>query len=194
LDAVEFGGQTTDISEGRFPDGGEQIGFPSQPTPRGPNRSLNTPPRILIAEQFTVSAGDQLRVFIPVLDEDLPPQQLNFFLISGPPNAQLDTASGLLVWHPAAPGDYPFDIEVRDNGRPNLSSSFRFRILVSPSAIMLTCETIPGVPYRIEYTDNLDEQNWRPLLNWTAAQSFTVIEDLGLGQDQRFYRLLRVNP
>ena len=54
IDTVTFGPQTTDVSEGRCPDGGPNRIQQLQPTPRGSNRCIEIGPRL---EWRLTSAG-----------------------------------------------------------------------------------------------------------------------------------------
>lgn len=50
LDQVQFGAQTTDVSEGRSPDGGPAWTAFASPTPGAPNRAVVPLPRLLVNE------------------------------------------------------------------------------------------------------------------------------------------------
>jgi hypothetical protein len=67
------------------------------------------------------------------IDPDLPSNFLAFVLVSGPTNALLDSATGVLTWAPEedqGPGTQLFSVKVTDDGIPPLSTTVEFTVTV----------------------------------------------------------------
>ncbi|HSH17621.1 MAG TPA: putative Ig domain-containing protein, partial [Verrucomicrobiae bacterium] len=129
IDAITFGAQNTDVSEGRFPDGDAAI-FPlSEPTPRAANVMVsdNHPPALAQIADRSVDEGGLVKFSVVASDVDVPAQALTFSLGPGAPAAaSITPGTGLFLWQTTAadgPGIYPIEIIVTDNGIPNLSAS-----------------------------------------------------------------------
>jgi hypothetical protein len=137
VDGVEFGGQTTDISQGRFPDGAASIYLMTNATPRAANSvaSANTPPTLSLLIDRTVNEGSALTFTAAANDVDLPAQTLTFSLGPGAPaGAGINSSNGLFAWTPAeaqGPGSYPITVRVTDDGTPNLSATRSFTVTVN---------------------------------------------------------------
>ena len=134
VDAVSFGAQVSDVSQGRFPDGAPTLMSLTLPTPRGPNRLPNSQPVIEPLPDRELTLGQTLRFQVSVTDTDLPPQTLSFRLGPGAPTgAALDPATGLFAWTPtAAPDEQYVTIVVSDDGQPPLDATATFRVVVHP--------------------------------------------------------------
>jgi hypothetical protein len=134
IDAITFGGQTTDVSEGRFPDGGANRYFMPTPTPRTPNVVPNSPPVLNPISDAIVTLGQTLSFTISATDIDQPPQALMFSLAPGAPvGATINSASGQFIWKPTVAPDTNFITAiVTDNGTPNLSANQSFKVTVLP--------------------------------------------------------------
>ena len=135
VDLIEFGSQTTDLSEGRYPDGGSTIRFLQQPTP-GRTNSLpvigaNLPPVIEPIEDKVAVVNQTLRFNVIATDPDLPLQQLSYEIISGPTGATIDPVSGEFSWTPTTVGTNIFTVRVIDNGEPPLEASASFNVIVN---------------------------------------------------------------
>ena len=125
IDAVTFGPQTTDVSQGRFPDGNSSIFFMTNPTPRSANfiDFSNTPPTLAMLSDQIVDEGSLLTFTAVATDADQPPQLLTFSLHSGgsgagvpPAGAMINPATGLFTWTPSedqGPGVYSLTIRAR---------------------------------------------------------------------------------
>src|SRR6185369_800176 len=123
IDFVSFGAQTTDMSMGRYPDGGSLISFLPNATPRTANSVPNSPPQLLpIADQVLV-LGQTLLFTAVASDSDQPPQTLTFGLAPGAPaGAAMDPFNGHFSWTPSiAPATNQISITVSDNGQPSMS-------------------------------------------------------------------------
>jgi len=103
IDAVTFGLQSADVSQGRFPDGNTAIFFMTNPTPRSANYidRPNTPPALAFISDQTADVGSLLRFTAVANDPDQPPQMLTFSLDPGAPEgAGIDATSGVFTWTP----------------------------------------------------------------------------------------------
>ena len=136
IDAVVFGPQSDDVSQGRWPDG-ERGGFYffTRPTP-GISNVLPTSryaPVLGPIGDKSVALGSPLRFQVLATDADVPPQILTYSLgTNAPPGASLDSAGGLFSWTPTeGTGTYPVTIRVTDNGSPRLGDEATIRITVT---------------------------------------------------------------
>jgi hypothetical protein len=206
IDYVSFGEQLPDVSEGRFPDGGEAVAELTLPTPGAPNFLLqsNSPPIIAQLLPRVVFEGQLLALQIEATDPD-PMQLLHFDLLPGvSTDAVLNSLTGWFSWRPAAEHvsrTYVFSFEVSDNGEPPLSSLASLEVTVVPlpkvtavrtdsGSCSLSFVTIPGKTYRLDYTESLLTPDWRPLSEQYLAQAdeLTITDDT-FSAGQRFYRI-----
>lgn len=136
VDAVTFGAQTSDISQGRWPDGGsEPFFFMPYPTPGEANMvsSTNHPPVLTVASSFSVNENETLTFKASATDVDAD-QTLTFSLGGGAPaGAVIHPTTGVFEWTPTeaqGPGSYNVTIKVSDNGGPSMSGIGRVTITV----------------------------------------------------------------
>ena len=138
IDAVTFGVQSDDISEGRYPDAGAKPYFKMpQPTPGGPNiiPSGNKPPALSGVGDATIPE-DTLYQFQAIATDADVDQLLTFSLHNAPGGAAIDPVSGIFSWTPGeqdGPGNFTMTIRVTDNGSPALSRSQIFTLTVTES-------------------------------------------------------------
>jgi hypothetical protein len=136
VDSVTFGAQTRDVSQGRFPDGGDELRLFTNATPRLPNYLAlpNTPPTLDQPADRDVDEGVLLTVRLRGGDTDIPAQTLKYTLEPGAPEgAELGASDGVFRWIPSesqGPGVYLIGVAVTDNGVPPLSASRTFQITV----------------------------------------------------------------
>ena len=152
VDAITFGTQTNDVSQGRFGDGSASIYFMTNPTPRQANvvAQANQPPAVEALPNQTVGEGALLTFTAAATDPNLPAQLLTFSLDPGAPSGAGITAEGVFTWIPTetqGPGTYPVTVRVTDNGVPPLSDTNTFSIQVnevnaSPSLAPLASRNI----------------------------------------------------
>ena len=137
IDAITFGLQTTDVSQGRFPDGNSSIFFMTNPTPRLANliEASNTAPSLALLNDRTVDEGSLLSFTAVATDADQPPQKLIFSLAPEEPSgARINPDTGVFAWTPTeeqGPGTYEVTIQVTDNGVPSLSATQTISIRVN---------------------------------------------------------------
>lgn len=210
IDAVTFGEQSADISEGRYPDGGSVFMQFSAPTPGNPNiipGSTNKPPVIEPIPDKLVTVGQTLRFNIVATDNDVPAQTLTYsFDGTAPAGAQIN-ANGAFVWTPTlqqAPSTNFITVRVTDNGSPQASTDVTFKVIVGlaprilPNGITiangqinLTIEAIAGKSYRIEYKNSLSDSSWMVLQGGIVkTENVWIFTDSINGIPQRFYRIV----
>jgi len=134
IDAVIFGGQTSDVTEGRFPDGASSV-FPfATPSPRAPNALPNSPPTITPINNVEMVVGQSLDFTVSATDTNVPEQTLLFSLgVGAPAGASVNLTSGQFHWTPTiAPSTNTIPIIVTDNGSPSLSATQTFLVVVYP--------------------------------------------------------------
>jgi len=134
IDAVSFGAQTSDVSEGRYQDGGANIFVMTIPTPRAANVLPNTPPALGFIANQEITIGQTLTFPVNASDSDTPAQELTFSLGSGAaPGATIGANSGVFNWKPGtAPATNSFSIIVTDSGVPSLTDTQSFSVVVYP--------------------------------------------------------------
>jgi len=209
VDAVTFGEQTNDVSQGRYPDGIGAIRFFTTPTPGQRNAvdGGNQPPVLApIGNQFAVE-GQTLTFTAMATDPDS--AALLFSLDAGAPaGASINPFSGVFTWTPTsaqAPSTNTITIRVRDDATPPLDDSETITVVVyaaprfttfqrSGNNVTFTFRTIPGRTYRVEYKNDLNAATWTQLGNDIPANgSSLTITDSITSAPQRFYRVRQVD-
>jgi len=153
IDAIDFGPQVTDVSQGRFVDGAAAIYFMTNATPRAANYLFtpNTPPTLALLADKIIDEGSLLSFTCVASDTNVPAQTLTFSLDAGAPaGASLNATNGQFTWTPSeaqGPGVYPVTIRVEDSGSPSLSDSRMIIITVNevnnaPSLAPLLSRTV----------------------------------------------------
>lgn len=137
VDGFSFGAQTNDVSQGRYPDGGElPLVFFASPTPRGPNvvAGGNLPPVLAAIPPQTVAEQSLLTFTAHATDPDAG-QKLTYSLgLDAPAGAALDADTGVFTWTPSeeqGPGSYSFALRALDNGTPARSAIQRVAVTVT---------------------------------------------------------------
>lgn len=188
IDAVTFGPQETDVSQGRFPDGAANIYFMPTPTPRLPNVIPNSPPVLGAIADQELTLGQTLAFTAIASDPDFPPQALTFSLGAGTPaGASIHPGGGQFSWTPAsAPVVQPITIIVTDSGTPNLSATQTFNVTVHlPPTIAVQ---VNGDQMQLSWPrGTLQEANevTGPYTDVTSVSPFVV----DLSEAKRFYRI-----
>ncbi|MEI7730395.1 MAG: lamin tail domain-containing protein [Verrucomicrobiota bacterium] len=138
VDTVTFGAQTSDISQGRYPDGSTNVFSMTNATPGTANvfANLNTKPTLAAIPSFTNSAGALITCTFSAVDTDRPPQTLTFSLdTNAPTGATVDSVTGGFSWTPQplqAGITYTITGRVTDNGVPPMSDAKTFQVKVLP--------------------------------------------------------------
>lgn len=206
IDFVTFGTQTSDVSEGRNPDGGSTLVFMSTASPGTNNIAPNSPPTLPFIADKIVALGQSLVLLLGATDSDSPAQTLTYSLgVGAPSGLALGTSSGILSWTPAALGTNPVAVTVTDNGSPNLSASQTFNIVVVPrpqlggftfanGQIQFSWTTVAGQVYQLFYSDDLARGVWSPLSGSITGTGAPVTLTNTVTLNPRFYRLSILPP
>lgn len=209
IDAVSFGPQATDVSQGRYPDGTATIKPLTVPTPGAPNlfRLPNTPPLLNpIADAF-VTEGQMLAFTVTARDSNQPPQTLIYTLEgSVPAGASLHPQSGFFTWRPSgaqAPSTNTLVVRVTDDGAPPLGDVWSFQVIVwrlprlfavtrEAGQLRFSCSTYPGQHYQLQSCDDLKTGSWQDLGDPVVASDLTLVISRDLTTPaQRFFRLVQ---
>ena len=192
IDAVTFGAQTSDVSEGRFPNGAATIYSMPTPTPRAPNVVPNTPPTLDSISDKVIFLGQTLSFVVSATDSDQPPQSLTFALGSGAPSgATIHPGNGQFSWTPSsAPSTNQITVRVTDNGTPNLSAQQTFTVRVqSPPGVTAR---ISGGQIQISWTQGVLQEAdavTGPYVDIASVSPYVVSPTAG----KKFFRV-RYNP
>jgi hypothetical protein len=215
VDGVVFGAQTSDISQGRWPDGNAApYCFMTTPTPGRGNTlgsAPNHPPTLAGIPDQTVYQGSTLTFTAAASDPDAG-QTLSYSLDTGAPaTASINPSSGVFTWTPAQadpPGAYLITVRAADNGAPPLSDAVTVKITVQSSpplqvtgisvyadgAVNLTWTALPGRTYRVFFKTTLDQPAWTLLTELVASGAQQSLTDDMTTDSRRFYRIELVAP
>jgi glucuronoarabinoxylan endo-1,4-beta-xylanase len=176
------------------------VTFVGQATSNAPN----TAPVFTFIPDLTTNAGAKLVITGAATDADLPAQTLTFSLLTGPTNAQLDSASGVFTWRPLvtqAGTTNPISVQVADDGSPILRATNHFTITVNPltpsglsvigvsgGQVGLMVTGPLGPDYTLLTSSNLVD--WVALLTTNSpGLPVTLVDTNALAWPARFYRL-----
>ncbi|MFO1512374.1 MAG: lamin tail domain-containing protein [Verrucomicrobiota bacterium] len=134
IDAVSFGPQTSDVSQGRFPDASISVFTFATATPRSANVLPNSPPTLAALNNVELIIGQSLNFTASASDTNVPAQTLTFSLGAGAPaGASINASSGQFHWTPTtAPSTNNISVIVTDSGTPSLSATQSFQVIVFP--------------------------------------------------------------
>ncbi len=151
VDSLTFETQTTDVSQGRFPDGPDGDWLPmSSPTPGQPNTvpGGNTPPRFTIIPPQSIPESSRWSIRLQATDPD-PGQTIRFHLGSDAPvGVELDPITGDLAWTPdesQGPGTFRFTVRATDSGTPNRTGSMLLTVQVAESNQAPVLDPLPSL-------------------------------------------------
>ena len=137
VDGFSFGAQTNDISQGRYPDGGEPpLVFFTSPTPGRANvvAGANLPPVLASVPPQTVAEQTTLTFTAVATDPDAG-QRVTYSLgVDAPAGTAIAPDTGVFTWTPSeeqGPGTYTFSLRATDNGTPSGSAVQRVTVTVS---------------------------------------------------------------
>lgn len=165
---------------------------------------INSAPMLAQPGNEVIYARELLTFTNRASDDDLPANNLQFSFDVSSSGAQLDAMSGIFSWAPSTNqlGTNYFTVRVTDNGSPGLSDAKTFSVtVVSPPTIesvveasgkiTLTWNSIPGRAYRVQYKNDLGQNEWDNLPgDVTAAETNASKTDSSGFVGQRFYRIL----
>jgi hypothetical protein len=139
IDYVAFGAQTSNVSQGRYPDGGANIYFMTAPTPRT-NNVTNSVPVLPVQTDLTIDEMTLLTVTNTATDSDLPAVTLLYTLaVTNVLNKSTVTnvaisADGIITWTPTeaqGPSTNIFATVVTVDGASPLSATNTFIVVVN---------------------------------------------------------------
>lgn len=139
VDAVTFGNQNSDVSQGRFLDGNVAgvYHFMTNATP-GTNNDIGgnlAAPVLSPIPDMAIDEGSLLSFTATASDADTPAQTLTFSLVAGAPfGATIHPLTGLFTWTPLESQggtNHSITIRVTDNGSPARSHTQSFLINVN---------------------------------------------------------------
>jgi hypothetical protein len=205
MDALTFGAQASDVTEGRFPDGALAIFSMPVPTPQTNNLIPNTAPVLAVITDKYAHVGQAIQFIAIATDAQSAYQTLAFSVSNAPAGAAINPSSGLFLWvttNAVAPGTNLVTVRVMDNGTPPMSDAKTFAVTVSAlpqftgasvsgGIIQISFATLLGRNYQAQFKDNLTDPTWIPLGGTIAGNgSIITITDDTTESSQRFYRLL----
>lgn len=206
IDALSFGVQTTDVSQGRYPDGAQNLFFMPTPTAQTNNVIPNTSPVLTAISDKYVHVGQTVQFVAAATDAENAYQTLTFSLSNAPAGASINLSSGAFTWtttNASAPGTNTITLRVTDSGTPPLSEAKIFSIFISPppqftgavaqnnGQIQISFITLPGQNYQVQFKNSLTDPAWTTLGGIIPGTGLTLtVSDDFTGSPQRFYRLL----
>ena len=172
----------------------------------GKNLANSAPLLAPVADQF-VNPGVPILVTNVATDPEVPPQELNFSLLSGPANSTLTAdgsgTNGVFAWRPPAGlagTTNPIVVQVSDGGSPGLTATNFFNIIVNPLVqpvlggvtlaghqVALQISGGQGPDYTLLTSTNL--LNWQPILSSNSPVTPFVLVDTNSDDAARFYRI-----
>jgi hypothetical protein len=206
VDALTFGAQISDVTQGRFPDGAQTIFSMPMTTPQTNNIIPNTAPVLTAITDKFVHLGQSVSFTATATDAQSAYQSLTFSLSNAPAGASINATSGAFQWtatNVIAPGTNLITVRVTDNGTPPMSDAKNFSIFISSlpqftgvvlggnGQFQLTFNTLLGQNYQIQYKTNLTDATWISLGGPFAGTGNprTTSDDIS-GSQQRFYQVL----
>jgi len=189
IDAITFGAQTSDVTQGRFPNGAANIYSMTTPTPRAANVLPNTAPTLAAITNREITLGQTLTLTASASDTDVPAQTLLFSLGAGAPvGATITPLTGQFSWKPtSAPANVSISVIVTDSGTPNLTATQTFSVTVYPPPT-ITTQVINGNQMLLTWSrGTLQEANEAtgPYVDVTTVSPVTV----DLSEVKKFYRI-----
>ena len=168
--------------------------------------ATNRPPILVTPANLTVLAGRPIALSITATDLDVPAQTLTFSLgTNTPAGASINATNGLFAWTPDLSfggTTNRFTVTVTDNGKPNLSSSGTFDIVVlNLNVTALSVGThgttiqwtgAPQVTYRLQYKNDLMDPAWQDVPGDVTASGLQMVKTdaTPATNNTRFYRIV----
>jgi hypothetical protein len=207
VDYVTFGPQTSDVSMGRYPDGGPNIFRLTAPTARTNNFWINSAPILAPLSDHVLTLGQTLNFTATATDADSPPQILAFSLAAGAPGgAIIDSTAGSFTWTPTlAPATNSIGVIVSDSGPGVLAATQTISVIVLPppqlgaarlqgSHFIFSWPSALGQAYQVEFKTNLLAANWTPLGNPVIGAGVPLsFTNSSASSPQGYYRV-RLEP
>jgi YVTN family beta-propeller protein len=172
-----------------------------------PANALSFPtPHLGAVTNLTVLKGRLLTLTFSASDCSVPAQQLAFSLGSNaPPGASIVPASGAFSWVPSGPPGTltnVITIVVTANGSPNQSDSKSFTVVamdlsagpltVDANGTTLGWSALPGLTFRVQYKDDLEDPAWLDLPGDIPATNTAAfkLDTTPATNATRFYRII----
>ena len=211
IDAITFGPQATDVSQGRYPDGASTIKSLTTATPGAPNafHPPNSPPQLTPIPNAVVTEGQMLAFTVTARDSNQPAQTLTYTLDPGAPvGTSLHPQTGFFAWRPVseqAPSTNYLTVRVTDSGTPPLSDVWSFQVVVlklprlagvnlSGNQLGFSCASYPGKHYQLQYSDDLRNTVWGNFGSAVLAEDTLLNLTVNVSApSHRFFRLLQVD-
>ncbi|HEV8543199.1 MAG TPA: lamin tail domain-containing protein [Verrucomicrobiae bacterium] len=205
-DFVSFGAQSSDVSQGRYPDGGTEI-VAMKPTPGSANVDQGGTLNLISPGDQLVYPGQTLTVRLQTSGATSDETLAYSFDSPAPPGAMVDAGSGVFTWTPPGgqiPGTNTITIRVSDNGSPPQSAAVSFNVirLNSPkvtgefengSMLRLTWQSFSGKVYRLQSSEDITAPEWVTLgSGWTGTGNKIEVNLDISAAPRRFYRLILI--
>jgi hypothetical protein len=142
-------------------------------------------------------------------DADFPANTQNYSLAPGAPaGAVVSASSGVFAWQTSdldVGSSNHITVHVTDNGLPPLDDAQSFSLLVQPRPAIasagvvgpdfqLQWSAIPGVKYRVQFKNQLEDVSWSDLLPEVTASGGAAGFSLTVTNAQQFFRVSVVAP
>jgi glucuronoarabinoxylan endo-1,4-beta-xylanase len=164
----------------------------------------NTPPVIASVPNQTVNAGVTLQLTNTASDSDLPAQTLTFSAANTfPAGATINSSNGVFKWRPLvsqANTSSTIQVQVTDNGTPNLSATNSFLVTVNPitrptlgtagvssAQFHMTVTGPQGPDYTVLTSTNL--ATWSVLFTTNSPSTPFLFMDTNTANPMRFYQV-----
>jgi len=164
----------------------------------------NTPPTIAAVPNQTVNAGVTLQLTNTASDSDLPAQTLTFSAANTfPAGATINSSNGVFKWRPLvsqANTTSTIQVQVTDNGTPNLSATNSFLVTVNPitrptlgtagvssAQFHMTVTGPQGPDYTVLTSTNLT--SWSVLFTTNSPSPPFLFMDTNTANPMRFYQV-----
>ncbi len=203
IDTFAFFNLNNNISQGRWPDGAQNIRMGLLATPGTSNRvSAIAAPVFAAIPNRWIFPGQAVTVPVTATDLDTPQQYLTLKLLPGGPAGAV-LQSGFFTWATSLTEPYGTNVvnlQVSDDASPPLSSTTSFQIIVAPppqltvtrttsNQLSISYPTVGPRTYALEYTASLSNPSWVRIqtdTNTLPVQKFLVPLSTN---GNRFYRL-----
>jgi hypothetical protein len=137
VDGFTFGPQTSDMTQGRYPDGADlPLLTLDKPTPGAANYLVggNRPPVFGAVADQTIAEGSLLQFTVNATDPDAG-QTVTYYLgTNAPPGVAIAATTGIVTWTPTeaqGPGAYVLTVHAVDNGTPPRTSTLHVNVIVT---------------------------------------------------------------
>lgn len=174
------------------------------------SHAVNTAPAVAQVKDQEIIPGQLLVMTITASDQDFPPQKLAFaFASDAPMGATLGVVDGVFCWRPEtiALGSHRIAVQVTDDGKPPMTTSMSFQVLVAasqrsftasaeitPAGVRVGWASMVGARYRVEFKKRLPDPAWSELSGEVVADRETTskVDTTWSQGDERYYRVRKI--